>query len=88
MAECGLCVNREERALIRSSSSGSLTATGEQHTPFTHTHVHDPFKFANQMNAHVCGNVGGNRRTRPKWAWREQELELNHQTYCYGGNGG
>lgn len=26
--------------------------------------------------------------TGPKWAWREQELELNHQPYCYGGNGG
>lgn len=69
MAECGLCVNREERALIRSSSSGSLTATGEQHTPFTHTHAR--FVQIPQSNECSClwkcgrkpdlNGLGGNR---------------------------
>lgn len=89
MAECGLSVNREERLLIRFSSSGSLTATGEQHTPFTHTHVHAPFRFLNQMNAHVFGNVGktGECDLNDLRGDRSR-LNLNHRPYCYGGNGG
>lgn len=80
-----LSVNREERVLTRSSSSDSLTATGEQHTPFTHTHVHASFKFPNQMNAHVCGNVGETgERDLNRLGGDRTKLELNHQPYCYG----